>query len=230
MRKVVLVTSCQSRSGDSIVLEFAKHGYDVVIHSCEEEEKTISLQKEVEETYAGKCLIWKGDFRKEEEIPKLIEEVLSTFGRLDVLVNCAEIKQEKSFFEETMEDLEETLGIYVVGNFLISKYVGEIMVHQKQGAIINLIENDLKNSLEYDTSKAGILSLTHNLALQFAPYIRVNAVLSGEERKETMVKEKQNHSENRFAKAEEIAHLVYFLASDDASYINNSVIKVNREF
>ena len=90
-------------------------------------------------------------------------------------------------------------------------------------------------SLDYDASKAGVVSLTHNLAVMLAPDIRVNAVAPGwvntdmnKDMDDDLIKEeKEKILLKRFAESKEIAKVIYFLASEDGSYINNSVIRVD---
>lgn len=115
------------------------------------------------------------------------------------------------------------------------------MYEQKSGVIINIsstngLDKYYPMSLEYDASKSALISLTHNLSLQFAPYIRVNAIAPGWVATESELKlldenyikdEEEKILLKRFAKESEIADVVVYLASDKASYINNSVIRVD---
>ena len=117
------------------------------------------------------------------------------------------------------------------------------MLENKSGVIINVastngIDTIYPESLDYDASKAGVISLTKNLALQYAPYIRVNAVAPGwvntdmnKELDKTFIdKENEKILLNRFARPEEIAKVIYFLATPDASYINSEVIRIDGGF
>lgn len=114
------------------------------------------------------------------------------------------------------------------------------MMKQKSGAIINISSTNGLNtyyptSVDYDASKSGLISLTYDSAVQFAPYVRVNCVAPGwvntemnKELSEDFVEEETERIlVKRFAEPEEIAKVVAFLASEDASYVNSTVIKVD---
>lgn len=122
----------------------------------------------------------------------------------------------------------------------MSKYVGNEMIKNKKGKIINIsntngINSFFPTSIDYDASKAGLINLSYNLAIQFAPYINVNCVTPGwvntdmnkKSPKELIEEETNKIYKKRFAEPIEIAKVVTFLASDDADYINDEVIKVD---
>ena len=173
----------------------------------------------------------------------MIEKAIDTFGHIDALVNNAGIAIDTTFEDKTVENFRKILDTNLVGAFIVSKYVGKYMLENKSGVIINVastngIDTIYPESLDYDASKAGVISLTKNLALQYAPYIRVNAVAPGwvntdmnKELDKTFIdKENEKILLNRFARPEEIAKVIYFLATPDASYINSEVIRIDGGF
>ena len=128
----------------------------------------------------------------------------------------------------------------MIGTYLCSKYVGKVMLDRGSGKIINIsstnaIDTYYPESCDYDASKAGVISLTHNLAREFAPNISVNCICPGwvkTDMSEGLSIEQIREEEDkillhRFAEAEEIAKVVVFLASSKASYINDSIIRVD---
>ena len=130
--------------------------------------------------------------------------------------------------------------INLIAPFVLTKLVGKEMMKQKSGAIINISSTNGLNtyyptSVDYDASKSGLISLTYDSAVQFAPYVRVNCVAPGwvntemnKELSEDFVEEETERIlVKRFAEPEEIAKVVAFLASEDASYVNSTVIKVD---
>ena len=132
------------------------------------------------------------------------------------------------------------LEVNLYGTFITSKIFGKLMYDNKNGVIINIsstngIDSYYEFSVDYDASKAGVINLTHNLANIYSPYVRVNAVCPGwintpmnKELSEEFKKEEIDKILlNRFAEPSEIASLVYFLSSDEASYINDSIIKID---
>ena len=242
-RKVALVTGSSRGIGRGCILEFAKKGYDVVINYNNSEELAISLKEEVE-NLGVKALVIKCDVSNEEDVINMINNVIREFGHIDVLVNNAAIEECTEFNTKTKSSFERILGTNLIGSFLVSKEVSKYMLERKFGRIINISSNNSINkydpsTLEYDCSKAGINILTKNMAKEFAPYINVNAVAPGwvlTEKNEELDKslngcfvssESENILLKRFARVEEIAKVVLFLAGDYSSYINGEVIVVD---
>lgn len=239
-RKVVLITGSSRGIGRSTAIKYAQNNYNVVINYNNSYDKARELGDYLVSTYEIEVMIVKADISNEVEVKDMVDKVISKFGIIDVLVNNASIAIDSDFTCKDSNSFNEILNTNLVGTFLVSKEVSKYMKDNRSGIIINVsstngIDSMYVESLEYDASKAGIISLTHNLAEYLKPYVRVNCVCPGwvntdmnkdldssyieEENKRIML--------NRFAEPEEIANVIYFLATDEASYINNSIIKVD---
>lgn len=241
MEKVVLITGSSKGIGKATAVEFAKFwGYKVVINYLKDKENTEKIANYIEQEYKTETLVVKADVSDEEQVKNMVQETINRFGRIDVLVNNAGIAIDKEFEDRTVEDWKRTLEVNTIGTFLVSKYVSENMMKNKSGKIINIsstngINTFFPSSIDYDASKAAIINLTYNLAIQFAPYINVNAVAPGwvntemnkELPKKLIKEETEKIYKKRFADPEEIAKVICFLASKDAEYINGTVIKVD---
>lgn len=238
--KTVLVTGSSKGIGREIIRLFAKNNYNVVITYNSDLVSARKLEEEIKDKYDVGTLVVHLDISNEEDIKNMISSVIDKFGTIDVLVNNAGIAIDTIFEDKTKDNFMKTLEVNLVGTFLVSKYVSKIMLDKKSGCIINIssnngIDNNYVESLDYDASKAGIISLNHNLALYLAPYVRVNCVCPGwvntDMNKDLDVdfikKEENKILLNRFANPLEIANVVYFLASDEASYVNDSIIRVD---
>lgn len=243
MNKVVLVTGGSRGIGKATIIEFAKKGYNVVINYLNSKQEALELKKIVEDNYHVQVLVIKADVSNEEDIKKMVDEIILEFGHIDCLVNNAGIAIDTIFEDKTKENFLKILNTNLIGPFLVSKEVGKYMLKEKKGSIINIsstngIDTIYPESLDYDASKAGLISLTKNLAIQYAPYIRVNSVAPGwvltdmnrELDEDFIKKECEKVLVNRFANPSEIAKVVVFLASDDASYINSEIIRVDGGF
>ncbi len=240
MNKVVLITGSSRGIGRATAIEFAKNNYDVVINYNNSENKAKEVEKEIKK-YGVNCITIKCDISNEEEVKNMVNEILNKYNKIDVLVNNAAVCFDSLFDDKTTNNFKRTMEVNVLGTFLVSKYVGKIMYDNKYGKIINLSSTNGINTyfpmcIDYDASKASIISLTHNLAMQFAPYVNVNAVAPGfintesetKDMDEEFIKsEEEKIFLRRMGKEEEIAKVIRFLASDDASYINNEVIRVD---
>ena len=234
MNKNVLITGGSSGLGKSTAELFAKKGYNIIISYNTHKKEAEALKEELEKKYNIKVLSIKVDITKEEEIQQMIKEITDKFNTIDVLVNNAGIAIDTTFEDKTKEIFQKTLEVNLVGTFLVSKYVSKIM---KKGSIINIsstngIDSYYPFSMDYDASKAGINLLTKNLAIELAPNIRVNAIAPGwintpmnkDLSKEFKEEEIKKITLQRFAEPEEIANIIYFLATEEASYINGSII------
>lgn len=238
--KVVLVTGSAKGIGAAIIREFAKNKCYVIINYNTSSKEALTLQKELL-VYNIKSLVIKADITNSKEVDSMINQIMNEFKRIDILVNNAAICNDSLFSDKTKDSFNKVLDTNLVAPFLLSKKVGEIMYEQKSGVIINIsstngLDKYYPMSLEYDASKSALISLTHNLSLQYAPYIRVNAIAPGWVSTESELKlldenyikdEEEKIFLKRFAKESEIADVVVYLASDKASYINNSVIRVD---
>lgn len=241
--KVALITGSSKGLGKAIAESFAKKQYNIVINYHVHEKEALLLQKELKEKYNVQVLCIKADVKEEHEIKNMISKVMQTFGKIDVLINNAGICKETPMIEKDKQTFHETLDTNLIGPFLTSKYVGEIMKNQKCGKIINVSSTNAFTghfmSMEYDASKLALLSLTKNFAMQLAPYVNVNAIVPGyintdmnkiedEELNQKFIEEESKHILlGRFAEPDEIASVVLFLASDEARYINGSFIVVD---
>lgn len=239
-RKVVLITGASRGIGRSTAIKYAQNNYNVVINYNNSYDKARELGDYLVSTYEIEVMIVKADVSNEVEVKDMVDKVISKFGNIDVLVNNASIAIDSDFTCKDSNSFNEILNTNLVGTFLVSKEVSKYMKDNRSGVIINVsstngIDSMYVESLEYDASKAGVISLTHNLAEYLKPYVRVNCVCPGwvntdmnkdldssyieQENKRIML--------NRFAEPEEIANVIYFLATEGASYINNSIIKVD---
>ena len=240
MNKNVLVTGGTRGIGEAISREFAKKGYDIIINYVNSNEKAQNLKQELEREYNIKILPIQTDISNEIAIKNMVDTAINEFGKIDVLVNNAGIVIDREFEDRTVEDWKKTLDINLIAPFVLTKLVGKEMMKQKSGAIINIsstngINTYYPTSVDYDASKSGLISLTYDSAVQFAPYVRVNCVAPGwvntemnKELPEDFVKEETERIlVKRFAEPEEIAKVVTFLASEDASFVNSTVIKVD---
>ena len=237
--KVVLVTGSSRGIGRSIVVKFAKEGANVIVNykTNDREAQTIT---EIISSYGNECICIKADVSKEKDVKRMIETIIEKFGRIDILVNNAGIAIDNDFQNRSIKDWQETLNTNLIGVFLTSKYAGKYMLENKYGKIINMsstngIDTIYPYSIDYDASKAGLINLTKNLAIEFAPFINVNAVAPGwvntgmndDLSKSYLKAEMEKILLKRFAEPEEIADVVLFLASDKARYIDGETIRVD---
>ena len=240
MEKVVLITGGARGIGRQIAKTFAESGYIVVVNYNRSGNLARSLQQEFDNKGLVSYFV-KADISNERQVAKMIDSIIAKYGSIDVLVNNAATTNDSLFADKTANTFNRVLATNLVGTFNVSKLVGQIMFNNKYGKIINISSTNGDNTyfpmcVEYDASKAGLDSLTHNLAIQFAPYVNVNAIAPGFIATESETKDMDEEfiaTEvdkvllKRAGTEQDVANIVEFLASDKASYINNQIIKVN---
>ncbi len=241
MKKVVaLVTGGNRGIGASCVEEFAKAGVNVVINYCHHKEEALKLVDYIKDTYQVDAIAIQCDVSKEDEVEKMVNDIIDKFGGIDILVNNAGVSRDSLLLDKNIKEFKRVLDVNLIGTYLCSREVGKVMLEKKKGKIINIastnaIDTYYPESCDYDASKAGVISLTHNFALQLAPFIQVNCICPGwvktDMNKDLSIdqinEEKKKILLGRFGEPEEIAKVVVFLSSSKSSYINDSIIKVD---
>ena len=251
--RVIVVTGALGFLGSTYSQGFSQAGANVAIidldgESCQRRAKEITQKTGTEPSGIG-C-----DVADKEAVGKMVKQVISRYGHIDVLINNAAIQTEHFFapFEEyPVEDWNEVMSVNISGMFLCAQAVAKEMEKRKAGSIINISSiygvvapdqriyagaihqgKKINTPLAYSTTKGSVISFTRYLAVYLAQYgIRVNAVTPGgvyNGQNETFV---ARYSErcpmSRMAKPEEIFNAVYFLASDASSYITGHNLVVD---
>lgn len=240
MSKTVLVTGSAKGIGAAIIEELAASGYNCVINYNTSENEAYLLNEKIKKNNV-RSLVIKCDVSKEDEVDEMFNTIERELGGVDILVNNAAIDLPNIFSKKKVEDFRRTLDVNLIGAYLTAKRAEKNMLNNKWGRIINISSTNGMNTyypmgIEYDASKAALNSLTHNLAIEFAPYVTVNAIAPGLIGTESEIKDYDDEFMQmeldkilvrRIGQASEVAKLVKFLISDDASYINNSIIRID---
>jgi len=239
--KVAIVTGAARGIGKVIAIEFVKEGAKVIVADLDE----VEARKTAEELKAmgGEAVAVKVDVSKPEDVEKMVKTAVDNFGRVDILVNNAGIAMQKPALEMTLEDWQKIINVNLTGVFLCSQAVGKVMVKQGGGVIINMASMlgylGLPRRSAYCASKAGVIGLTKELAVEWAEQgIRVVAIAPGwvaTERVVNLIKKGIVNEEavkmmtpmKRLATPREVARLTVFLASDDASFITGETILID---
>ncbi len=238
--KVAIVTGSRRGIGKAIALELAKNGANVVVSDINLEEQK-QVVKEIKEL-GQKALAIKADVTSNKEVENMVQKTIDTFGKIDILVNNAGVFVQKPFQEMTEKDWDKVLDVNLKGNFLCTKAVSKHMIKQESGKIISIAsiagEVGFRGSSAYCASKAGIVNLTKELALELAPKnINVNAIAPGvikTKMTESMLADKKQRKAlmnnipfNRVGEPEDIGKAALFLASSDSDYITGHTLVVD---
>ena len=237
--KIVLVTGSSRGIGRATALAFAKEGANVVVNYVKDDELANKVVEQIKDLGRDAIAI-RADVAVETDVQDLTKESVSYFKGIDVLVNNAGIVFDIPIFEKTVEQWERTLRVNLIGTFLCTRYAVPHMKNRNGASILNIsstngIDSLSPESADYDTSKAGVISLTKNLAQSLAPNIRVNSIAPGwidteinkDLPKDFVKSETEKIALKRWGQPEEIAKTILFLCSEDASFITGSTLVVD---
>lgn len=235
--EIAIVTGAARGIGREIALVFAHSGAHLILVDLLEKE-LMKTAKEIDKM-GKKNLSIAADISNTKEIKRLIRDVLSEFDRIDILVNNAGVVDNNPATKVTEEQWDKTLNVNLRGLFFLSQAVGRHMIKERRGKIINIASQAgviaLPNHAAYSASKAGIISITKSLALEWGEFnINVNAIaptviLTPLGRKAWA--DPQARSEmlkkiplGRFGEPWEVASIALFLASEASNLITGSTI------
>jgi 3-oxoacyl-[acyl-carrier protein] reductase len=241
--RVAVVTGAGRGIGAAEAIKMAQEGAEIAVLdlSAEAGQDTVAAIKKA----GGEAVAIACDVSSAKQVGAAFEEVANRFGRIDILVNNAGLLRDNLLFKMSEDDWDKVLDVHLKGSFLCSQAVQQYMVEQEYGRIImtsSIVALGNKGQVNYSAAKAGLQAMARTLALELGRFnVTVNAVAPGwietEMTKEaaervgiTMEDMKERFAKNiplrRFGKPEDVANVVAFLASDEASYISGETIYV----
>ena len=235
--KVALITGGGSGIGAAVAKRFSAEGAFVGI--CDVNPQGAEAVAEEIKNTGGKAVCFTADVRNRAEVQSMIDQVVSEFGHLDILINNAGVTRDNLVARMSEEEWDFVLDVNLKGTFLCCQAAYRPMRKQRYGRIVNTASVVVRGNMgqaNYSSSKAGIIGLTRSLALEFArANITVNCVAPGfintpmsagipEKTKELAL---QRIPLNRMGSPNDVAEVHVFLSSEAASYITGQVIFVD---
>ena len=246
-KQIVLVTGAAAGIGQATALEFAEKGAKVIVSDANLKkglESAAFIQKRAEKKGAGEAIFLKCDISQENEVEKLMDEIIKKYGRLDIAFNNAGIEGPQAITHEcSSEDWDKVINTNLRGTWLCMKYEIAQMLRQGSGSIVNCSSIaglvGFQGSAAYVASKHGIVGLTQTAALEYAQKnIRINSVCPGVIH--TSMIDRYTHGDKkleadlcarepmgRMGLPQEIASAVLWLSSSGASFVTGHSLTVD---
>lgn len=235
-----IVTGGGRGIGRAITLALANEGADVTIIALRDLKNAETTANTVEQL-GRHALVLRADVTNKESVDRMVQNVLDQFGKIDLLINSAGMFKRSPLEQVSVEDWDKAVAVNLKGVFLTSVAVAGQMIKQKKGNIINIIAASAHRCYPeggaYGPSKAAVVNLTKQMALEWAKYnIRVNGISPGPiltPENETRMRGEEASRRiakiplARVGKPEEIAKCVIFLASEDSSYVTGQTFVVD---
>jgi 3-oxoacyl-[acyl-carrier protein] reductase len=236
--KKAIVTGAGQGIGRSIALKMAQEGTDVAI--VEWNPETGSQTKKEVEALGRKALLMAIDVANQKQVHDMVAEALKAWGRIDILVNNAGFDRGATLLKVKEEDWDAVIGVHLKGTMNCIQAVSPHMIENQYGKIINISSIYAKSggvaAISYSAAKAGIIGLTKSVARELGRYqINVNVVLPGLILTPTIAKMAEKYKNmiidrtplGRIGQPEEVANVVAFLASDEASFMTGATVEVS---
>lgn len=234
--KVALVTGASKGIGQAISVELAKSGYRIVVNYMSDEKGALDTLEMVRQV-GSDGQIMQFDVSNFDQTQSAVDDILKQNGSIDALVNNAGITADGLFIMMPRKDWDAVINISLSGFYNVTKPVLEKMIRLKRGAIVSIasVAGLLGNrgQANYSAAKAGLIGASRSVASEVARLgIRVNVVAPGLIETD-MIKDAPVENIKtlipmaRIGKPQEVARVVRFLCSDDASYVTGQVISVN---
>lgn len=237
--KVVIITGGASGLGYEACKVFAKQGANVVVVDYNKLGAERVAKELIEAGYPA-ALAFGVDVKDRDQVSKMVYDVVVNFGKIDVLINNAGITRDRTAIKMSQDEWETVIDTNLTGVFNCTKEVLPYMVEQGKGRIISTSSvvgtNGGFGQINYAASKAGIIGMTKSLAKELGRKgITANAVAPGfiltpmvEAMPEKVLKQMESGvSVGRLGKPVEVAHAYLYLASDEAAYVNGTVLEID---
>jgi 3-oxoacyl-[acyl-carrier protein] reductase len=237
--KIALVTGASRGIGKEIAITLSKAGAHVIINYNGSQEAAEEVAQNIMAD-GNSCKTYGCDVSDYEATSEMIQKIIAAHGRIDILVNNAGITKDNLIVRMSEKEFDDVVAINLKGAYNTIRHSSRQMLKQRSGAIINIssVSGVMGNpgQANYSAAKAGLIGLTKAVAKDLAARgIRVNAIAPGfiesdmtEKLKEDIRNESiRNIPLKRFGKPQEVANVVKFLASEEASYITGQVINVD---
>ena len=243
MSRTVIITGTNRGIGKAILERFAEEeNITILAHARKESEEFTSLLESLKESHPTVTIVpVYFDLTDSEQMKASLKEAMSVHKKVDVLVNNAGVVMpNKAFLMSDMDHIRQSMDVNFFAQTEITQIVTRAMIRNRGGAIVNMASiaafTGVEGQYEYVAGKAAIVGMTRKLSKELAPYnIRTNAVAPGMINTDMIMQMEDNMRNElkdrlamkRMGEPREIANVVYFLGSSEASYINGQTIVVD---